>query len=49
MQRVRNYTKSINFTPEQIEQIKAYRDKLVKDTGHKYSLPETVMYLLKDL
>ena len=37
---------TINFTPEQIELIKSYRDKLVAETGHKYSLSETVMYLL---
>lgn len=49
MQRTRNYTKTINFTPEQIDKIKAYRDKLVEQTGHKYSLSETVIYLIKDL
>ena len=47
--RTRNYTRTINFTPEQLDTIKAYRDKLVKESGHKYSLSETVMYLLKDL
>lgn len=48
MTRTRNYTRSINFTPEQLDTIKSFRDKLVEETGHKYSLSETVMYLIRN-
>jgi hypothetical protein len=47
--RTRNYTKSINFTPEQIEYIKELREKLSQEIGVDFSLNQIVLYALKKL
>ena len=47
--RTRNYTKTINFTPEQIVRIKELRDKLSDELGIEFSLNQTVLYALKKL